>query len=82
LEVTALGIILSWTWARLAGRILSWVNVFLIAMMVVPDWDDAMFYTSFGLHRLCGVLAVYFLLCAIVLGMSRQPGSGQAPGSM
>jgi hypothetical protein len=71
LAMAALGMLLGWGWARIAGRIVCWVNVFLFAMLVVPDWDDAMFTGSFGLHKLCGVLAAYFLLCAVCLGFGR-----------
>jgi hypothetical protein len=71
LATTALGMLLRWSWARTAGRIVCWVNVFLFAMLVVPDWDDAMVSGSYGLHKLCGVLATYFLLCAVCLGFGR-----------
>jgi hypothetical protein len=70
LAITALGMTLGWSWARMVGRIVSWVNVFLFAMLVVPDWDDAMASGAQRLHTLCGVLAGYFLLCAISLGFS------------
>jgi hypothetical protein len=72
LTVTALGMVFGWTWARLAGRVVAWANVFLFAMLVVPDWDDAMASGAQGLHTVCGVLAAYFLLCAISLGFGRQ----------
>ena len=52
LALTALGIALAWSWARMAGRIVSWINVFLFAMLVVPDWDDAMVSGAYGLHTL------------------------------
>jgi len=67
---TALGMSLGWGWSRMVGRIVSWINVFLFAMLVVPDWDDAMASGAQGLHALWGVLAVYFLLCAMSLGFS------------
>lgn len=71
LAITAWGMMLGWNWARMAGRIVSWINVFLFAMLVVPDWDDAMVSGAQGLHTLCGVFAGYFLLCAISLGLSK-----------
>jgi hypothetical protein len=72
LAITALGTFFGWTWARLAGHVVAWANVFLFAMLVVPDWDDAMVSGAQGLHTICGVLAGYFLLCAISLGFGRQ----------
>ena len=72
LGIAALGMALSWTWARMAGRVLTWMNAFLFAMLVVPDWDDAMVSGVQGLHTICGVLAAYFLLCAISLSFGRQ----------
>ena len=75
LAITALGMLRGWSWARTAGRIVCWVNVVLFAMLVVPDWDDAMTSGSYGLHRLCGVLAAYFLLCAICLGFGPRRSS-------
>jgi hypothetical protein len=71
LAITALGLVLDLNWARMAGRIVSWINVFFFAMLVVPDWDDAMVSGAQGLHTLCGVLAGYFLLCAISLGLGK-----------
>ena len=50
---------------------MSWINVFLFAMLVVPDWDDAMVSGAQGLHTLCGVLSGYFLLCAISLDLGK-----------
>ena len=75
LAITALGMLRGWGWARTAGRIVCWVNVVLFAMLVVPDWDDAMTSGSYGLHRLCGVLAAYFLLCAVCLGFGPRRSS-------
>ena len=68
LAAMSLGMLLGWSWARMLARIVCWVNVFLFAMLVVPDWDDAMKSGLYGLHTLCGVLAAYFLLCAAALG--------------
>jgi hypothetical protein len=76
LAITALGMALGWAWARMAGRVITWANVFLFAMLVVPDWDDAMVSGAQGLHTICGVLAAYFLLCAISLGFGRKNPSG------
>jgi hypothetical protein len=59
----------------MAGRIVCWVNLVLFAMLVVPDWDDAMTSGSYGLRRLCGVPAAYFLLCAICLGFGPRRSS-------
>jgi hypothetical protein len=70
LAITALGMALGWGWSRMVGRIVSWINVLLFSMLVVPDWDDAMAGGAQGLHALCGGLAVYFLLCAMSLGFS------------
>lgn len=75
LVVTAVGMLLGWSWARLAGRIVCWVDVILFAMLVVPDREPAEFSGSYGYHTLCGVLAVYFLICAICLGFSRRQSS-------
>jgi len=75
LAIAALGMLQGWKWARMAGRIVCWVNVFLFAMLVVPDWEEAEFSGSYGLHRLCGLLAAYFLLCAICLGFGRRRSS-------
>jgi hypothetical protein len=49
LAITALGMLRGWSWARTVGRIVCWVNVVLFAMLVVPDWDDAMTSGSYGL---------------------------------
>lgn len=68
LALAALGIGLGWTWARQFGRIAAWLNVLLFAMLIVPDREDAVLTGVEGLHVVCGVIAVYFLLCAIVLG--------------
>jgi hypothetical protein len=68
LAATSLGMLLGWSWARTVARIVCWVDVFLFAMLVVPDWDDAMKSGVYGLHTLCGVVAAYFLLCAVALG--------------
>jgi hypothetical protein len=76
LIITALGMGLGWAWARMAGRVIAWANVFLFAMLVVPDWDDAMVSGSQGLHIICGLLAAYFLLCAISLGFGRKNPDG------
>ena len=73
LSACAVGTLVGWKWARMAGRIVSWVGVALFAMMIVPDWDDAVLHDAYGLHRICGGLAIYFVLCAIVLGFRRQP---------
>lgn len=70
LASTAAGVALGLNWARMAGRIVSWINVFLFAMLVVPDWDDAMVSGAHRLHTPCGLLAGYFLLCAISLGFN------------
>jgi hypothetical protein len=75
LAITALGMLRGWSWARTAGRIVCWVNVVLFAMLVVPDWDDAMTSGSYRLHTLCGVLAAYFLLCAVCLGLAGRRSS-------
>ena len=71
LMIAALGIGIGWPWARMLGRVIAWLNVFLLAMLVVPDWDDAVLTGSQGLHIVCGMLAVYFLLCAITLGLRK-----------
>ena len=68
LAATGLGVLLGWAWTRTVARVICWVNVFLFAMLVVPDWDDAMTSGVYGLHTLCAVLAAYFLLCAVALG--------------
>ena len=72
LAATGLAVLLGWGWgwARTAARVICWINVFLFAMLVVPDWDDAMTSGVYGLHTLCGVLAAYFLVCAVCLGFS------------
>lgn len=70
LAVTSAGMLLGWPWVRPAARIVCWVEVVLFAMLVVPDWDDAMTSGVYGLHSLCGVLAAYFLVCAVCLGFS------------
>lgn len=72
LAIAALGVALGWGWARMVGRVVAWLNVALFAMLVVPDWDDAMLTGSQGLHLGCGVVAAYFLLCAIGLGFRRD----------
>ena len=72
LGLAAMGIGLGWPWARLLGRVAAWLNVFLFAMLVVPDWDDAVRNGSQGLHIACGVVAGYFLLCAIALGFKAK----------
>jgi len=72
LALAALGIGLGWTWARKLGRVAAWLNVFLFAMLVVPDWDDAVLTDVQGLHIGCGAIAVYFVLCAIGLGFGAK----------
>jgi hypothetical protein len=72
LAITSLGTLLGWGWARMVGRVVCWANVILFAMLVVPDWDDAMTSGSYGPHTLCGVLAAYFLLCAACLGLGSR----------
>jgi hypothetical protein len=72
LALAALGIGLGWTWARQLGRVAAWLNVFLFAMLVVPDWDDAVLTGAQGLHIACGAIAVYFVLCAIGLGFGTK----------
>jgi hypothetical protein len=71
MAIAVFGMLRDWTWARITGRVLCWINVFLFAMLVVPDWDEAEFTASYGLHYWCGVLAAYFLLVAICLGFGR-----------
>ena len=75
LVVTAVGMLVGWSWARLVGRIVCWVDVFLFAMLVVPDREDTQLSGSYGYHTPCGVLAAYFLICAICLGFSRSRSS-------
>ena len=75
LALVALGVGLGWPLARPLGRIAAWLNVFLFAMLVVPDWDDAVHGGPQGLHIACGAIAAYFLLCAIALGFkAKVPG--------
>lgn len=71
LAVAAVGILVDKQWARMLGRIVCWVTVFLFAMMIVPDWDDAMFRDSYELHGGCALIAAYFLLGATLLGIRR-----------
>jgi len=78
LAATSLGMLLGWSWARTVARIVCWVDVFLFAMLVVPDWDDAMKSGVYGLHTLCGVLAAYFLLCAVALGFGGHRSAAAA----
>lgn len=73
--ITSLGMLLGWRWVRTVARVVCWVNGVLFALLVVPDWDDAMASDSYGLHIPCGVLAAYFLFCAVSLGLSRRSGS-------
>jgi hypothetical protein len=68
LGLASLGIGLGWGWSRLFGRVVAWLNVFLFAMLVVPDWDDGVLTDKQGLHYACGAIALYFLVCAIGLG--------------
>ena len=75
LAITAMGLALGWRWARLAGRVVAWLNVLLFAVLLVPDREDAVLNGTSGLHTICGVLAAYFLLCAICLGFDRK-GTG------
>ena len=58
LAITAVGVLRGWRGARLAARIACWVGVFLFAMLIVPDREDAEFTGSYGYHTLCGVLAL------------------------
>jgi hypothetical protein len=73
LGLASLGIGLGWRWSRLFGRVVAWLNVFLFAMLVVPDWDDAVLTDQQGLHYACGAIALYFLVCAIGLGLKVKP---------
>jgi hypothetical protein len=75
LVITAVGVLRGWSGARMAARIVCWVGVFLFAMLIVPDREDAEFSGSNGYHTLCGVLAAYFLLCAICLGFGPRRSS-------
>jgi hypothetical protein len=72
LVLAAVGVGYGWPWARMFGRIVVWLNIVLFAMLVVPDWDDAVLTGSQRLHVECGVIAGYFLLCAIDLGLKRR----------
>jgi hypothetical protein len=72
LVISAVGMLLGWSPARMVARIVCWLDIFLFAMLVVPDREDAVFSGSYGYHTFCGVLAVYFLLCAICLRFSRH----------
>lgn len=41
----------------------------MFALLVVPDRDDATNEGVYDFHVVCGVMAAYFLLSAIVLGL-------------
>jgi hypothetical protein len=73
LAVTSVGMFLGWRGVRPVARVVCWAVFVLFALLVVPDWDDAMTSGAYGLHKLCGVLAGYFLLCAIYLGFAPRP---------
>jgi hypothetical protein len=75
LVATAVGVLRGWPGARMAARIACWLGVFLFAMLIVPDREDAEFTGSYGYHTLCGVLAGYFLLCAICMGFAPPKSS-------
>jgi hypothetical protein len=75
LAITSMGMFLGWRGMRPIARIVCWAVFVLFALLVVPDWDDAMTSGSYGLHKLCGVLAGYFLLCAICLGFAPRQNS-------
>lgn len=60
LVISAVGMLLGWSSARMAARIVCWLDIFLFAMLVVPDREAAVFSGSYGYHTFCGVLAVYF----------------------
>ena len=75
LATAALGMLPGWKWARMTGRIVCWVIFILFAMLLVPDWEEAEFSGSYGLHTLCGALATYFLVCAVCLGFGRDQAS-------
>lgn len=72
LAVLALCTSLSGGWARMAGRIFSWICVVIFSFLLVPDLEDVMINPGQGLSILCGVLAAYFLLCAIALGFKNS----------
>jgi hypothetical protein len=74
LLLAALGIGLGRGWARLVGRIAAWLNVLLFALLVVPDWDDAALTGKQALHFGCAAIALYFVLCAVVLGFKPKVG--------
>ena len=44
LALATLGFCLGWTWARILGRTAAWVNCLLFALLIVPDWDDAVLH--------------------------------------
>jgi hypothetical protein len=75
LLLAALGTGLGWSWTRLIGRIAAWLNVLLFAMLVVPDWDDAAITGKQALHFSCAAIALYFVLCAVVLGLKPKTGN-------
>jgi hypothetical protein len=75
LVIAAVGVLRGWRGARMAAQIACWVGVFLFAMLIVPDREDAEFSGSYGYHTVCGVLAGYFLLCAICLGFAPRQNS-------
>jgi hypothetical protein len=72
LLIAAVAILLGWKWGRIAGRIASWFAVAIYAMLIVPDWDDAVLTDQQALNWGCAWIAVYYLLCAIVLGFGAK----------
>jgi membrane-bound ClpP family serine protease len=77
LALTALGIGIGWMWARQLGRVIAWLNVFVFAMLIVPDREDAVLTDFQGLHVACGVIAAYFVLCAVILGLRSRRDTGE-----
>ena len=67
LLIAAVGLLARQNWAKTVAIVVSWLNVLIFAVLVVPDRDEAMLGNLVGLNVTCGLLAAYFVVCAILI---------------
>ena len=58
-------------WALMPARVVLWALLFISAMMIVPDWDDALRFGDPGLKWRFGFFAGYLLICIVLIGRVR-----------
>lgn len=78
LFILGVGVALAQRWSIVASRVALWVVLIGSAFMMIPDREDAVRFGDPGLQWQFAAVAVYMLVCIVLVGRAARSKNPQS----